>query len=367
MTRLTIFLFAIFAGQTLVARAEESEKVLLGYVYGMPDKINYELYTHLCHAFVVAEKNGELIPQKNVPNRQLVTDAHQAGVKVLLSLGGWGWDENFAEMSLDPAAEDKYVANVMKLVDEFDYDGIDLDWEYPDTNIEIVGFERLTRKFRKALDDLENKKKRQMLVTMAAAAHPKTLEWLSNEFLLETMDWVNVMTYDYYGSWAPYAGHHSPLFVSSQMPDGEKHSTESSIKYLLDRKLPADRIALGIPLYGRAFAVGQPYANTAGSSKPSRESYNYRSLVPLFNDSAWTRQWDDESKNPWLVAVDGSEVVGYDDAESVAIKSQWAMQQGLRGIFFWQVDADRLPDGTNPLQEVVKRELFANSENGHQD
>jgi chitinase len=340
-----------------VGRAAESEKVLLGYVHGMPADINYDLYTHLCHAFVVAEKDGKLIPRDNVPNRQLTTDAHQANVKVLLSLGGWGWDANFAAMSLDPAAEDRYVDTVMKLVDDFDYDGIDLDWEYPDTNIEIVGFERLTRMFRKRLDALEKKKDRPMLVTMAAAAHPRTLEWLSNEFLLETMDWVNVMTYDYYGSWATIAGHHSPLFASSRMPSAEKHSTASTMKYLLDRKLPPDHIALGIPLYGRAFRVDEPYAHLAGAPKPRRESYSYKDIAPLLTAAEWTRQWDDETKNPWLLARDGSEIVGYDDTESVAIKTRWAVEQGLRGVFFWQVDADRLPDGSNPLQESAAKIL----------
>jgi len=357
--RVLLTIAAVLTLPMWVGQAAERDKVLLGYVFGTPAKINYDLYTHLCHAFIVAKKDGKLIPQDNVPSRQLTTEAHQAGVKVLLSLGGWGWDANFAAMSLDPTAEDRYVDAVVRLVDEFDYDGIDLDWEYPDTNIEIVGFERLTRKFRKQLDALESRKHRPMLTTMAAAAHPKTLEWLINEFLLETMDWVNVMTYDYYGSWATCAGHHSPLFVSSQMPLRDQLSTASSIKYLLDRKLPPDRIALGIPLYGRAFGVDEPYADTAGAPKPSRESYNYKQIASLLKDSGWIRQWDGETKNPWLIARDGSEIVGYDDAESVAIKTRWAVDQGLRGVFFWQVDADRLPDGTNPLQEVAAKNLSA--------
>jgi chitinase len=354
MIRLSTLALTVVVGLVSCAvRAIDSDKVVLGYVYGMPAQINYDLYTHLCHAFVVAEKDGKLIPQDNVPNRQLTTDAHRAGVKVLLSLGGWGWDANFSEMSLDSAAEGRYVESIIALVDEFDYDGIDLDWEYPDTNIEIVGFERLTRKFRNQLDALESEKGRPMLMTMAAAAHPKTLQWLSNGFLLETMDWVNVMTYDYYGSWSNCAGHHSPLFVSSQMPEAEQPSTASSIKYLLDRKLPPDRIALGLPLYGRAFGVDQPYVDTAGARKPRRESYNYKQIAPLLTDPGWTRQWDDETKNPWLIARDGSEIVGYDDAKSIAIKTRWALDLGLRGVFFWQIDADRIPNGRNPLQEAA--------------
>ena len=89
----------------------------------------------------------------------------------------------------------------MEIVDQFDYDGIDLDWEYPDTKEEVVGFERLTRRFRKELDALGKKKGRPMVVTMAASSNPGTLKWLDKAFLLETMDWINVMTYDFTGDW----------------------------------------------------------------------------------------------------------------------------------------------------------------------
>ena len=73
---------------------------------------------------------------------------------MILSLGGWGWDKQFASIVSKPEAEDRYFDSVMEIVDQFDYDGIDLDWEYPDTKEEVVGFERLTRRFRKALDEL---------------------------------------------------------------------------------------------------------------------------------------------------------------------------------------------------------------------
>jgi chitinase len=238
-------------------------------------------------------------------------------------------------------------------VDKYDYDGIDLDWEYPDTNIEIVGFERLTRRFRKLLDELGEKKGRRMFVTMASSSHPGTLSWLTKDFLLETMDWINVMTYDYYGSWAKLAGHHSPLYVSAKMPKGEELSSELTIEYLKKHGIPANRLALGIPLYGRGFAVAEPYTDTTGAPKPKNESANYRKIVAMIANDKWQRTWDDETKNPWITAPDKSEILGYDDAESIALKTQWANEQGLRGVFFWQIDADRLPDGSNPLQQAA--------------
>jgi chitinase len=330
--------------------------VFVGYLYGQARNINFRLYTHLCHAFVTADAEGHVQESRNVPSRELTGEAHEAGVKVLLSLGGWGWDEQFASIVSRPEAEDRYVRSVIDIVEGADYDGIDLDWEYPDTEQEVVGFERLCRRFRKGLDGIGAKKGRPMVLTMAAAANPGTLKWLDKGFLLATMDWVNVMTYDYTGGWTDYAGHHSPLFASSKQPGGTPRSTELTMKYLLEeRGLPADRLAVGVPLYGRGFAASEPYASTKGVPKVRIPQGNYSNLHKLRHEQGWTRRWDDETKNPWLVSPDRSVVIGYDDAESVAVRTDWAMKRGFRGVFFWQVAADRLPDGANPLQEAARR------------
>lgn len=342
--------------------ADQSEsgnsKVFVGYVYRRPEKINFKLYTHLCHAFVVADENGVIRPNRSCPSRELVAEAHQENVKVLISLGGWGWDKQFAAIVNNPEAEDRYVNSVLTIVEEYDYDGIDLDWEYPDTKDEIVGYERLCRRFRRQLDELGKKKGRHHFQTMAAAANPPTLKWLTNELLVETMDWVNVMTYDMAGDWTAYAGHHSPLFASSQQP-GAPRSTELSLKYLVERGLPANRLAVGLPLYGKGFAVSEPYASTKNAKAGSRipRGGNYSNIAKLLQEQGWTRRWDDETKNPWAIAPDNSAVIGYDDAESIAIKTEWAMRQNYRGVFFWQIGGDLLPDGSNPLQEAARQQL----------
>src|SRR5262249_3389378 len=134
--------------------------------------VNYRLYTHLCHAFIVADGDGSLRQARNVPSRELPDEAHKAGVKVLLSLGGWGWDRQFASIVSRPESEDRYVTSVMDIVERFDYDGIDLDWEYPDTEDEVTGFERLSRRFRHDLDAIGAKNGRPMVLTMAASANP---------------------------------------------------------------------------------------------------------------------------------------------------------------------------------------------------
>jgi chitinase len=332
------------------------DKVFVGYLYGPPRDLNFKLYTHLCHAFVTADGEGNVEKRsRNVPSRALADLAHKAGVKILISLGGWGFDEQFASIVSKPEAEDRYVKAILAMVDEADYDGIDLDWEYPDTKAEVVGFERLARRFREGIDAIGARKGRPMFQTMAASANPGTVKWLDKDFLLATMDWINVMTYDYAGDWSSYAGHNAPLFASSKPGKGGL-STEATMKYLLEvRKIPADHLAVGIPLYGRGFAVGEPYASTKSVPKLRMPGGDYANLHKLRKEQGWTRRWDDETKTPWLIAPDQTRVIGYDDAESVGLKADWAMKQGFRGVFFWQINGDRLPDGSNPLQEAARK------------
>ena len=214
----TAIISSLWGSGTTFADEKAKDKVFVGYVFGQPRNINFRLYTHLCHAFLVADGDGKVRESRSVPNRELIADSHKAGVKVLVSLGGWGWDKQFASIVSKPESEERYVKSVMDIIDAADYDGIDLDWEYPDTKEEVVGFERLTRRFRKDLDAIGVKKGRPMVLTMAASSNFGTLKWLDKGFLLETMDWINVMTYDYAGDWTEYAGHHSPLFASSKQP-----------------------------------------------------------------------------------------------------------------------------------------------------
>jgi chitinase len=353
--KIAIYFFLLCGLTASSQETNKVDKVFVGYVFRSPSNINFRLYTHLAHAFITADENGIVRTNRNVPNRELTSQAHKAGVKVVLSLGGWGWDKQFAAIVSKPEAEDRYATSVLEIVDTFDYDGIDLDWEYPDTNEEITGFERLAKRFRKGLDQLGSKKHRPMIQTMAAAASTNTLKWLRPELLLETMDWINVMTYDMAGEWTDYAGHHSPLFASAKQP-GTPRSSELSMKYLIERGMPANRLALGIPLYGKGFPVSEPYAKNPKKGQRGSGGH-YAKLVQLQKEQGWVRQWDDETKNPWLVAPDRSAVIGYDDPESVALKTEWAMKLGLRGVFFWEVSGDRLADGTNPLQEAARQKL----------
>jgi chitinase len=161
------------------------------------------------------------------------------------------------------------------------------------------------------------------------------------------MDFVNIMTYDYAGEWSDIAGHNAPFTASSRDPD--HGSIQAGMAYWVKRGIPREKLNLGLPNYGHGFDVREPYMKLARGGKPSKVGeLDYREAVKLL-DQGWTRTVDGETGVPWLLAPDHTAVFGYDDTESLARKTRWGMAEGYGGIFFWDINADRMPDGSHPL------------------
>jgi chitinase len=337
-----------------VAQDTTPQRFFLGYLSGHPDNVNYKMFTHICHAFVVADEEGRIVPRTSVPSRKLTTEAHSANVQVILSLGGWGMDKEFAALTSKEASYERFVIAVMTMIDEYDYNGIDLDWEFPDNPTEAKNFNRLARRFRRELNTLGDRKDRPFLLTMAVNASPGLSKWLDTDVLLETMDFINVMTYDFYGGWSQQAGHHS-AFSNSGKATGA--STQKAMTYWHQGKgIPKDKLLVGLPLYSRGFAAAKPYDRVNREAPTPYQALAYRNLHQLIKDG-WTYSWDDETKNPWLTSPKGDYVHSYDNEKSLALKTAWAIEQGYRGVFFWEINQDRLEDGSNPLIEASRRAL----------
>jgi len=132
------------------------------------------------------------------------------------------------------------------------------------------------------------------------------------------------MTYDM-GS-PPY--HNSTLYKSSLT---RSTSCESSIAAHVKAGVPAKRMTLGVPFYGHGIS---PYASDV----------KYNEMADIFSNSKYEgkniRKWDDTAKVPYLVDTDGTMLLGYDDAESVAWKGKFAVEKGLMGVMFWEYRHD---------------------------
>ena len=130
----------------MLTDTEQAPFRIIGYVTHavVAETIPYEEITHINYSFLIPNADGtfEMLPN-GWKLKKIVETAHQNDVQVLISVGGWGWDAEFEEMAANPTTRAVFVAELEKFVDEYQLDGADIDWEYPDVGASAANFLKL--------------------------------------------------------------------------------------------------------------------------------------------------------------------------------------------------------------------------------
>ncbi|MGW1199453.1 glycoside hydrolase family 18 protein [Streptomyces sp. NPDC002536] len=263
------------------------------------------------------------------------------GLKVLWSFGGWTWSGGFADAAKDPAA---FADSCYNLVNDPRwagvFDGIDIDWEYPNAcglTCDAGGSDA----FRNLMAALRARFGGSSLVTAAITADGSPggkLEAADYAGAARYVDWYNPMTYDYFGAWdakGPTAPH-SPLTSYDGMPKPGFYS-DAAIQKLKSLGVPANKLLLGIGFYGRGWTGvgrsapgGTATGPAAGTYEQGIEDYKVlKSKCPANGTVAGT-----------AYASCGSDWWSYDTPSTIAGKMAYKDQQGLGGTFFWELSGD---------------------------
>jgi len=337
-------------------------RVSIGYFASFVDpeikKIPWRHLTHVCHAYLKTDGQGKLVTDNRMPNPELTKTAHQRGVRVLLSLGGGRTTSGLERVTSDQASIDAYVDSVVKLVAENDYDGVDLVWEFPRNRKTRAGLGALTSALRAKLDARAKADGRQTPYLLTAAVSPSGFfgRWVDIESLLKVTDWLHVMTYDMSGPWSRSGGHHAPLLPSPNDPERDWRSVSQAMDYWHKKRgVPKDRLVVGIPSFGRGLPVARPFAQLDPAKRKQHGTLTFAQIRDLAG-KGWPAEWDRVSQAPWLRAPDGKPLIlTYDDRNSVHKKATWARGLGYRGLFFWAIHGDRMPDGTHWLIRAANK------------
>lgn len=195
------------------------------------ENINFSALTHIALAFADLDKNGLLITGENFLKKDWIRLAHERGVKVLLSVGGWGKGFNFPEVSSDPLKRGLFAHSMVLFCKQNNLDGIDIDWEFPKNIKEKKDFILLAKDIKTVM----KKAGRPMILSAALGASPDFLKYYDIPKLYKYFDFLSIMTYDYHGPWSKLSGHNSPLFG--------KRITKKSVVKLIGRKENAEQEA----------------------------------------------------------------------------------------------------------------------------
>jgi len=336
----------LYAAPTTSTNIQKSSPVILGYYpswrakYLPPTNVQYKYFNYITQAFFPTDAGGKMGNDATFDNAAFVAAAHQNGTKVLLSLGGGSNGKAFGEMAANDAARQRYLREVIDFAKQYNYDGVDIDWEFPKK-----GQEALLVQFVKELHNALQTWRKDAVLTMAVPAAYWSGQYFDVPKLVPYIDYWNIMSYDFHGSWG-HAGFLSPLYPTSNDPvDGDKYNLQYSLNYWLQRGVPKANILMGIPCYGRAFATKS--WGTKTDEKPMYNAITYRQILPLL-DAGWEKHWDDEARVPWIGLPGTDQRISYEDPQSVRLKAQWAKNQGIGGVFFWEISQDYL-NGDNYL------------------
>jgi chitinase len=325
--------------------------------------------THVNYAFAVIKDGrcstrGPGAPEDFAQLRALKQEHPR--LRMLISVGGWADSGAFSDAALTDASRQTFARSCAEFVRQHGFDGVDIDWEYPGGGgadktrgrpQDTKNFTLLLADLRRALDAQgKSDGNRHYLLTIAAPASPRQYQRMELGEIHKSLDWINLMTYDMAGEWSHLTDFHAPLYAADEK--GEGPSADATVRGYLAAGVPPEKLLLGVPFYGRAWAgvkdvdhgLHQPHA-----SKPPRPSGNggfaYRNLAANYLDKSAKHYWNDRAKAPWLFDEKSGVMITYDDPQSVRLKSAYARDHHLGGIMIWELSED--DDRSTLLNAVV--------------
>lgn len=321
-------------------------------------KYPVEKLTHLIYSFL--HLSGDTIAFDNEEQKLILsqlTDLKKThpGLKVMISLGGWGGCASCSPVFAKADSRISFASSVNRLLNTYNADGIDLDWEYPS----IQGFPG------HAYSAGDKQNFTDLIVQLRKALGPqKELSFAAGgfkKFLDESVDWnaimplvnrVNLMTYDLINGYSKQTGHHTALYSRSE----QSESTDNCVQYLLKKGLPPEKLVIGAAFYARVWEKVNNTANGLYQAGTFKSGVDYKQFDDqLSTANGWVYYWDDTAKAPYSYNAAQQLFATYDDDRSLKAKVDYAKRYGLGGIMFWELMNDRFTNGRlDAIDKAVK-------------
>ena len=309
----------------------EQDHVIVAYVTSWTDVMpDPSTMTHINYAFGHVNDTFDGLRISNPDRLRQISGLKSVNpeLNVMLSVGGWG-SGRFSEMASDSLRRLSFAQDCLKAVEEFGLDGIDIDWEYPTSDMAGISCSPDDREnFNLLMRDLRSVLGEDRLLTLASSAYAEYIDFRS---CIGYLDFVNVMTYDMAD--APY--HHAALYAS----ENTEGCADGAVKAHMEAGVPASKLVLGVPFYGRG-------------GTPKMKSRDYKAIK---EEGEFVILWDEKAQAPYLADGDGMLVLGFDNPRSLKIKCDYIKENGLLGAMYWDYNGD---NESGDLQNTLAKELL---------
>lgn len=377
------FLLSLLALAALPAFATDYKVVGYYIAWGRydrgftPDKIDAGKLTHINYAFANVQDGQVALgdPNADIPNFAALQALKKTNpkLKLLVSVGGWAWSKNFSDAALTVASRKRFADSAVDYLQKYQFDGVDIDWEYPVGGGDAANgarpedkrnFTLLLQALRGALDAAGKKRNTHYLLTIASGAAPSYVKNTELAQVAKAVDWINLMGYDFYGNFGKKSGPNAPLFSDARDSDNAGASVRNVSGALaghLRAGVPPRKLVLGVPFYGYSWkgcpaAQNGQYQTCAGPAKGSFEdgALEYWDIAANYvGKPGFTRYWNDATKTPSLWNPDGGIFIAYDDPESMGHKLELVKKSKLGGVMIWELTSDRERALLTPIADAL--------------
>ncbi|KAI9266938.1 glycoside hydrolase superfamily [Sporodiniella umbellata] len=352
---------------------------IVAYVldWDIPKNVKWGEVDHLAYAFAEPDVKGNLKNFDSHNLKSVVTQAHKHNVGVSISVAGWSGSIHMSTLLNSELTRNVLAKNIVNMITKFSLDGVNLDWEFPNSPNSISCASRNpndTDNFLiliKTLRQMMDKKfpKAHKVITVAASNNPfaDSRGYATRKFdaaWASTVDYFYLMSYEYSGSWSNVAGPNAAL-------RGSNHGwgVQTSVDLWYNAGIPKSKIHVGVSFYGKALKTSQAITSTSGmyvkldghksiqgdkydelASDPCPNAvpgytgeYQWRSIVSngiLDNKNGWTSYWDEQSQTPYAYNAKNSVFLTYDNPKSLTAKADYVKNQGLAGFMVWSLEMD---------------------------
>lgn len=317
MRRILLLMALLWGGMS--GFAQENKTVVGAYVAAWTDVVpDPHVMTHLFYAFggVNETFNGVDINRPERLGMIVGLKARNPELKILLSVGGWK-SGRFSDMAAAQEFREAFAKDCRRIVDELGIDGIDIDWEYPTSDVAgISASPDDTENFTLLMMELRRQLGEGRLLTMATVCDAKYIDFKA---CMPYVDLVNVMAYDMSD---PQKAHHAALHPS---PISGYCTSEEAVEAHLKAGVPKDKLVMGIPFYGKG----------NGEDPGIRLFLETGTLPEGYQDC-----WSEEGQVPYIVNGKGEFLWGYENVRSLTAKCKYITDNGLRGGMYWEYSVD---------------------------
>ncbi|WCJ30370.1 Class V chitinase CHIT5a [Euphorbia peplus] len=316
-----------------------------------PSTINTTYLTHIYYAFLLIDGyTYKLIvtPSAETLIPQFINSVSQKNppVKTLLSIGGFDFNQTnyFSNMSTTEIRRAIFINSTIEIARKYGFDGVDLDWEYPSNDQEMLNLAILFQEWRRSLE-IESRitgKPRLLLTAAVYYASKFTNYGEPRSYPIPAInnytDWINPMCYDYHGSWENFTGINAALFDPNS-----NLSTSYGVGSWLGSGMLPEKVVMGLPLYGRTWKLLDSNMDWIGAPAvgmgPGDGVLTYNEILEFNNGTNKGQVYFDGGMVSYY-SVSGDSWVGYDDTMSVNRKVEYAQSLNLGGYFFWALGMD---------------------------